>query len=135
MDTSIASLNRSTFEERQKNVSYLRSLYFLLAVQLLVAVGWCLLVINYEGLGDFVKRYWVIALITGILCSIIALAVYFVPALNNGGGAGMGVYAGFTILAAYTWGYFCSQNKSENYAWFVLILLTAIAIGFAAYTW
>ena len=136
MDTSIASqsLNRSTFEGRQKNVAYLRSLYFLLAVQLLIAVGWCLFLINTESVANFVRRYWGIALAVGIIVVLIALAVYFVPALNAGG-PGPAVYGAFTILAAYLWGYFCSLDLGENYAWYILLLLTAIAIGFAAYTW
>lgn len=134
MDQSLASLNRSTFEERQKNVTYLRSLYFLLAAQLLIAVGWSILCIYCESLGDFVKRYWGIALGVGIVAALLLLAVYFVPALNNGG-AGIGIYALFTLCAAYVWGYWCSYDREINYGWYVLLLITAIALGFAAYTW
>jgi FtsH-binding integral membrane protein len=133
MDASIASLNRSTFEERQKNVTYLRSLYFLLAIQLGIAVGWCFWVINDDALGGFVKRFWGIALAVGIICVLLVLAVYFVPSLNNGG-AGIGIYALFTLCAAYLWGYFCSLDTTNNWALYVLLLLTAVAVGFAAYT-
>lgn len=134
MDTSIASLNRSTFEERQKNVTYLRSLYFLVAIQLLTCVGWCLIVVNSPDLAAWIKRWWGIALAVAIIAVILLLAVYFVPALNSRG-AGFGIYFLFTLCLAYLWGYFSSLNLHWNYGWFVLLLLTAIAIGFAAYTW
>lgn len=135
MDQSVASLNRSTFEERQKNVTYLRSLYFLLALQLLVAVGWSILTIWCDTLGEWVRVWWGIALGCGIVALLLLLAVYFVPALNNGGGAGIGIYALFTLCAAYVWGYWCAWDRDAGYGWYVLILLTAIAGGFAAYTW
>ena len=133
MDNSIASLNRSTFEERQKNVSFLRSVYFLLAFQLLICVAWALICIYVPSVGVWVARYWGIALACGIICLILILAVYFVPALNNSA-AGMGIYVLFTLLFAYVWGYFCSLDTNINYGWYVLLLLLAIAIGFAAYT-
>lgn len=134
MDQSVASLNRSTFEERHKNVTYLRSLYFLLALQLLIAVGWSIMTIWIDSLGNWVRTYWQIALTVGIIAILLLLAVFFVPALNNGGGAGIGIYALFTLCAAYVWGYFCAVGGIE-WAWYVLLLLTAIAVGFAAYTW
>lgn len=133
MDVSVSSLNRSTFEERQKNISYLRSMYFLLALQLLVAVGWVWILFNWDGARNFVQRYWGITLAVGIIAVLLILAVYFVPALNLGG-AGIGIYALFTILAAWVWGYFCTVDLKNNIAWYILLLLTAIAIGFAAYT-
>lgn len=135
MDQSVASLNRSTFEERQKNVTFLRSLYVLLALQLLVAVGWSILTIYIDNLNEWVRTWWGIALACGIIAVILLLAVYFVPALNNGGGAGIGIYALFTLCMAYVWGYWCAYNLNENYAWYILLLLTGIACGFAAYTW
>jgi FtsH-binding integral membrane protein len=134
MDTSVASLNRSTFEERQKNVSYLRSLYFLLALQLLIAVAWSLVVINTQSIKDWVRETWGLALALEIVAVLILLAVFFVPALNKGGVIGIAIYVIFTLVAAYLWGYFCSLNE-DNYGFYVLLLLTGIAIGFAAYTW
>jgi FtsH-binding integral membrane protein len=134
MDTSIATLNRSTFEERQKNVSYMRSLYFLLAAQLLVAVGWVLIVINSDSMADWIRTYWGIALAAAIICLILILVVYFVPSLSNGGAASVAIYFIFTILFAYVWGYLCARYLDTNYAFYILLLLTAIAIGFAVYT-
>lgn len=134
MDTSVASLNRSTFEERQKNVSYLRSLYFLLALQLLIGLAWALIVIHVGGIRDWVRDYWGLALALEIVAVIILLAVFFVQALNKGGAIGIAIYVLFTLVMAYLWGYFCSLNE-RNYGFYILLLLTGIAIGFAAYTW
>lgn len=134
MDTSVASLNRSTFEERQKNVSYLRTLYFLLALQLVLALAWALVVVNVDSVKEWVKWAWILALIIGIIAALILLAVFFVPALNKGGAAGIAIYAVFTLLFAYLWGYCCSVNE-RNYGFYILLLLTFIAIGFAVYTW
>lgn len=134
MDTSVASLNRSTFEERQKNVTFLRSLYFLLALQLLIAVGWTLVVLNVQSIFDWVNWAWGLALALEIVAGILLLVVFFVPAVNNGGVVGMIIYILFTLIMAYLWGYWSTLNEFY-YAFYVLLLLTGIAIGFAAYTW
>ena len=134
MDTSVASLNRSTFEERQKNVSYLRSLYFLLALQLLIGLAWAIVVVSVHSIRDWVRETWGLALAFEILAVILILAVYFVSSLNNGGIIGFVIYIVFTLVMAYLWGYFSSLND-RNYGFYILLLLTGIALGFAAYTW
>lgn len=134
MDTSVASLNRSTFEERQKNVTFLRSLYFLLAFQLLVGVAWALVVINVDKIYDWVRDAWGLALAFEIIAVILLLVVFFVPAVNNGGIIGIIIYVIFTLVMAYLWGYFSSLND-YRYGFYILLLLTGVAIGFAAYTW
>ena len=134
MDTSVASLNRSTFEERQKNVTYLRSLYFLVALSLLIAVAWTLVVLNVDSVFSWVNWAWGLALGLGIAAALILLIVFFVPQVNNGGVVGIILYAVFTLFMAYLWGYWATLNR-HYYAFYVLLLLTGIAIGFAAYTW
>lgn len=134
MDTSIASLNRSTFEDRQKNVSYLRSLYFLVTLSLLIALGWSLWCIDSETLGNWVVKWWWVALIAAIICVILILATYFVPALSKPG-VNIAIYAIFTICFAYVWGYLCALDYIRNYYLYVLILLLAIAFAFACYAW
>lgn len=132
MDVSGISygLNRSTFEERQKNLNFLRGLYFLVLIEMVVALLWSIWVRESDTLGDGVYRYWGIALATGIITVILLLVATFVSAVRNSP-INYVVYALFTIFAAYTWGYFCAwDQRTEGYdfAFYWLCLLTAVAV-------
>lgn len=54
MDVSSISLNRSTFEERHKNVSFLRTLYGLFALELIIALAWSAWLISKDSWGEWV---------------------------------------------------------------------------------
>ena len=135
MDASIASLNRSTFEERQKNISYLRTLYFLFALQLVIAALWSLFSLHYfPNVGAWIVKHWWIALIAGIICVLLLLFAFFSPASRQSP-INLAVYAIFTLCFAYVWSYFVNKDVKNRYVWYVLLMLTAIAIGFAVYAW
>ena len=135
MDASIASLNRSTFEDRQKNISYLRNLYFLFALQLIIAVVWSAW--NYTWFpnwGAWIIRNWGVALTAGILCVLLLLFAFFSSASRQHP-VNWVVYLLFTIGFAIVWSYFVVRDGQNRYVWYVLWLLTAMAIGFAVYAW
>lgn len=135
MDASIASLNRSTFEDRQKNISYLRNLYFLFALQLIIAVVWSAW--NYTWFpnwGAWIIRNWGVALAAGILCVLLLLFAFFSSASRQHP-VNWVVYLLFTIGFAIVWSYFVVRDGQNRYVWYVLWLLTAMAIGFAVYAW
>lgn len=137
MDVSGLSLNRSTFEERHKNIGFLRQLYFFFVIELLISLGWSVWTRESKTLGDWVVRWWGIALVTAILCVIlIIVATFLAPArlapLN------FVIYGLFTICFAYTWGYLCAwDNRTEgwDFLFFWLCLFSAIAIGFFLHSW
>lgn len=134
MDHSIASLNRSTFEDRQKNISYLRSLYFLFALTLLFSVFWVFVSrVWMPEIGQWILDHWVIALIVGIVAALLLLFAFFssasrTPPIN------LIVYLLFTLCFAYLWSYFVGKDPSGK-VFYVLCLLTAIGLGFAFYAW
>ena len=135
MDASIASLNRSTFEERQKNISYLRNLYFLFALQLIIAVIWSAW--NYTWFpnwGAWIVRNWGVALAAAILCVLLLLFAFFSSASRQSP-VNWAVYFLFTIGFAIVWSYLVVRDGQNRYVWYVLWLLTAMAIGFAVYAW
>lgn len=132
MDVSGISqgLNKSTFEERQKNLLFLRQLYFLVVIEILVALLWSIWVRESETLGNGVYRYWGFALFTGIASILLLFVATFVGAVRNTP-LNYVIYGLFTIFAAYTWGYFCAwDNRTSGYdfVFYWLCLLTAICV-------
>jgi len=137
MDVSGISLNRSTFEERHRNISFLRELYFYLSVQMLIVLGWCCWVRGDDKLGDWVYKYWGIALVTAIIAVILILVCTFLPAARTTG-VNYALYAIFTICWAYTWGWLCAWDKRNDgwdFLFFWVCLLTAIAIALFLQSW
>lgn len=135
MDASIASLNKSTFEERQRNISYLRTLYFLFALEFVVAIlcSWFASSI-WEGLGNFIVDWWYFAAIALFICIVMVLVTFFVPAVRRFP-VNIVIYLLFLLAFAYVWTYLVCRFKNTGYAWYVLWLLAAIAIAFAIYSW
>jgi hypothetical protein len=132
MDVSGISsgLNKSTFEERQKNLLFLRQLYLLVLVEMIVALLWSIWVREDQTLGNGVYRFWGFALATAILTIILLLVATFVAVVRNTP-INFIVYALFTIFAAYTWGYFCSwDNRTDgfDFVFYWLCLLTAVSV-------
>lgn len=135
MDASIASHNKSTFEERQKNVSYLRTLYFLFSLEFIIAILFCVLSVYWwPSLGDFIVRWWGIALATAIICVLLILVTFFVPAVRKAP-ANLAIYAIFTLCFAWCWAYLVNRFEEYQVAWYVLLLLASVAVGFAVYSW
>lgn len=136
MDVSSISLNRSTFEERHKNVSFLRTLYGLFALELIIALAWSSWVLSNDKLGEWVVRKWGIALVTGIISIILILVCTFVSAVRESP-INYAIYAIFTICFAYTMGYLCRKDwfDGSQLVYYGLWILTAIAIAFAMYAW
>ena len=68
MDTSNISVGKVTFEERKRNLDFLRVLYTLFAIGLLIAVIWTSFAITYfDEFGHGIKACWEVANLTGIL--------------------------------------------------------------------
>ena len=73
------SMNRSTFEERQNNLSYLRTLYGYFFLENLISVIWtsCCLYWYKDSLGEWVGDKWWMFMIFAIIAVIILLICAF----------------------------------------------------------
>lgn len=132
MDISGYSVNKSTLEERQRNLKYMRFLYVLLAVELIVALVWTSFSLHFwNKLGAPIVRWWVFGMIAGIISGVLILATYFVGVARRFP-INWAIYFLFTLAFAHFWSYLCCLDTSR-FLYFALWLLTAIAVGFALY--
>lgn len=121
-------------DDKRRNLSFLRMLYSLLAIQLLIALIWTSFAICYESsLGDWLIRWWEIAVATGIICLILILVTLFIPSVRNPP-VNLVIYILFTLCFAHFVSYLCLVDKSRL-VYFALWLLFAVALGFAIYAW
>ena len=133
MDISGYSVNKSTLEERQRNLKYMRFLYVLVAIELIVALIWTSFALHfYTKLGAPIARWWEFGLVAGVLAGLLVLATFFVGAVRRFP-INWAIYFLFTISFAHFWAYLCSIDKS-HFLYFALWMLTAIAVGFALYS-
>lgn len=112
MDTSIYSVDRSGFEDRQKNILYLRRFYTFLNVELLLTFVWASCA--HYWYGDFGKHLydlWYIALATGIVAGLLILVSFFTPNMKGAAGPGF-IYVLFTLCFMYTFGYLSLSDRS-----------------------
>jgi FtsH-binding integral membrane protein len=128
------SFSKLNIDEKTTHISKIRMLYTLFAIQLIIALVWASFALGYmDPFGNGIKKYWWVALITGILALIILLAVLFVPKLRSPP-ISLVMYVLFTLFFMYTVGYFCVLD-STYLVYYALWLITAVAIGYAIYAW
>ncbi len=133
MNLSNISQGPVNVEDRRKNVGFIRMLYTLFAIELLVALVWTSFALCYDGFGDFIEKWWEIAIVTGVICLILILVSIFVPAVRRSP-INMVVYIVFTICFMHFVSYLCVVDKSRL-VYYALWLLFAIAVGYAIYAW
>jgi len=125
---------RTSPEERAKNISFLRMLYTLFAVELLIALIWTSFALSYyDKFGKGIERWWEFAIATGVICLILILASILVPALRRFP-IGAAIYGVFTICFMHFVSYLCLIDKTFL-VYYALWLLFAVAVGFAIYAW
>lgn len=126
---SYGGLSRSSVAERLKNNEFLRKLYFLVLVEMVVALLWSVWVREHDRLGNGVYDYWGFALASAIIALLLLLVATFVQASRNSP-LNVIIYALYTIFAAYTWGYLCAwdqRNDGWDFIFYWCCLLTGIA--------
>lgn len=133
MDISGYSVNKSTLEERQRNLKYTRFLYVLLAIQLIIALLWTSFALHFwTKLGAPIARWWEFGLVAGVLAGLLVLAAFFVAAVRRFP-INWAIYFVFTLAFAHLWAFLCCLDVNR-YLYFALWLLTAISVGFALYS-
>ena len=132
MDISSYSVNKSTLEERQRNLKYTRFLYTLLAAELILALTWTSFCLHYwNKLGQPIASAWVAGMIAGIISGLLVLATFFVAVVRRFP-VNWAVYFLFSLAFAHLWAYLCCLDESRL-LYFALWLLTAVSVGFALY--
>lgn len=132
MDISaISNMNKSTMEERQANLNYLRGLYFLYSIHLIIAWGWSLWCLSNENVSAFVLSHWGIALASAIVAILVLLICMILPASRTSP-LNWIFWLIFSVSFAYTAGYLCTIDNTWL-AFYSLSLLSVIAVAFCFY--
>lgn len=132
-DTSTYSLNKSTIEERGRNLSYIRMVYLLTAVEMIISLVWTSFCLGYrKELGDPIVHWWEFAVAAFIIGAILLLVAYFVDAVKRFP-INWIIYIVFTLCYAHCWAFFSCWDPTWL-VYFSLWLLTVMVIGFALYS-
>ena len=134
MNISNVSAGKVTYEERQRNLSFLRYLYVLFAIELLIAVIWTSFALCYpEPFGNGIKTYWQVAIVTGVICLLCILIAMFLPFAQKIP-LSIVIYIIFTLCFMHfsSWLALIDPTYLVYYA---LWLLLAIAVAYAIYAW
>lgn len=112
MDASGLTLNRSTIEERQTKIYYMRFLYLLLAIQIGIALLWAWWLKHHAtgALGRFFS-HWAVGLAAGLMCLLLILLCYFLSLVRREP-INWAIYAIFTGLFAVLVGTLAVRDSS-----------------------
>jgi len=133
MNLSNISNGKISFEERQKNMSFLRNLYTLFAIELLIAVIWTSFALSYYvEFGDGIKRWWEFAIASGVLCLLLLLISFLQFARRFP--INVVIYLLFTFSFMHFSSWLCLVDTTFL-VYYALWLLLFVAIGFAIYAW
>ena len=134
MNASNLSAGKVTFEERQRNLSFLRILYTLFAITLLVAVIWTSFALSYfDNFGFGILKYWQVAIATGVICLLCILLATFVPFAQRIP-VSIAIYVIFTLCFMHFASWLCLVDRSRL-VYYALWLLLAIGVAYAIYAW
>ena len=134
MNASSLSAGKVTFEERQRSLGFLRVLYTLFAVTLLVAVVWTSFALGcFDDFGLGVQTYWQVAIATGVVCLLCVLLAAFVPFAQRIP-VSIVVYVVFTLCFMHfaSW---LSLVDPSRLVYYALWLLLAVGTAYAVYAW
>ena len=134
MNLSNISSGPINYEERRKNLNFIRMLYTLFAIELLIALIWTSFALAYYSeFGSGIVHWWEFAIATGVICLLLILVALFIPAVRKMP-INIIIYALFTIAFMHFVSYLCLVDKSYL-VYYALWLLFMIAVGFAVYAW
>jgi FtsH-binding integral membrane protein len=129
--SSLSALDKSTNDERQYNLNFLKMLYTLFALELLIVFTWSSFVVGYPESFDWYKNAWWFGIIGLILAILILLFTMFGNASRQPP-VNLVVYFLFTIMLAIGLGWLCIVDQSRL-VYFTLATVTMIAVGFMMY--
>lgn len=129
--SSLASVNKSTNEERTYNKNFLKMLYTLYAFQLLVAFTLSSFAVVYQESFSWLESIWIVCIVFLAVCLGLIIVTMLSPSTRQPP-LNFLIYLLFTIL--FTFGIACfSMIDDSGLVYFVLTTLTLIAVGFMLY--
>lgn len=133
MNLSNISSGRINPDERRKNLSFIRTLYILFAIELLIALIWTSFALSYPNpFGNGIKNHWWWAIVSGSICLILILATLFLDQLRKFP-ISMIIYVVFTLCFMHFVSWLCLKDPTFL-VYYALWLLFAISLGFAIYS-
>ena len=134
MNISNVSAGKVTYEERQRNLGFLRTLYTLFAITVLVAVIWTSFALSYyDGFGFGIQKYWQVAIVTGVICLLCILLATFVPFAQRIP-ISIVIYVVFTLCFMHFASWLALVDPSRL-VYYALWLLLAVGVAYAIYAW
>ena len=134
MNLSNVSTGRVTYEERQRNLYFLKVLYTLFATTLFLTVLFASFALGFfDEFGFGVLLWWEIAIATGVLLLVLLAVAFFVNAAQQIP-VSIVVYVLFTACFVHFWSWVALADPSRL-VFYGLWLLLAIGIAYAIYAW
>ena len=130
MNQSGSSVNRSAFLKKQQTLGYVRVLYVLVAVELILSLLWASFCRYWwTDLGAPIVDWWYFGVVAA---SLVVILILVAQLLNFAKRFPINwvIYILFTLALAHLAG-FLSCVESNGYFYFALWVLTAIITGFA----
>lgn len=128
------SLNETTFEERQKNLIFLRKLYFWYWLQTQIILIWTSFIVGYmDSLGQFFNNHWYIGLVFLIQAIILIILVTLLPKSQKSP-QNIIQWICFVVFITLGYGWLCAED-SNLYAYFASWLIFVIAGAYQFYSW
>jgi len=134
MNSSTITFHRVSSESRQLHLNFLKVMYFLLSIELLIQVIWTSFAMHYfENLGICIRDHWEFAIIAGVIFSFILVSSFFVQAYQKAP-INVILYTIFTLALAY---FSCWLATIDRFllVYFAMWNLLMIAVGYTIYSW
>lgn len=133
MDISSSHLNHSTIQERKQGLYYQKTLYILVAIELIIALVWTSFSVYWwNQLGAEIIHWWPFGLAAGVLALILILLAFFLAFVRNFP-INWVIYVLFTAAFAHFIAFLVCLDYSQL-LYFALWTFTAIIVGFAVYS-
>lgn len=125
--------NRSTAEERQTNLNFIRTVYILVAITLTIALIWSSFCLYWwSQLGAPIVDWWYFGVVAAALVVLLIFIAVLIDAVKRFP-INWIIYVLFTLSFAHL-AAFLDCLESKRCLYFGLWVLTAIAVAFAIYT-
>ena len=133
MDDTELSLNRSHFVDRENNLKYIRILYWLVLIELAVALLWASFGRAYpDPFGNGIRKHWWVALICGVIAIALMFLATFVKKVQKTP-ISIALYAVFVLTFGYALGYLAIVDES-GLVYYAIWVLFAVVVAFAIYS-
>ena len=134
MNLSNISSGPININDWRKNISFIRTLYTVFTIELLIALIWTSFAISYyDKFGSGIVNWWEFAIVSGSLCLILILVCLFIPTVRKPP-INFVIYIIFTLCFMHFISYLCLIDDTRL-LYYALSLLFGISLGYTIYSW